>query len=144
MSETRYTTGNLHASCTTPDTSCRCGFIFDEAQRTVAKAFYGEAGTNGMDPDITVDEMKANSARLAHCWNNYDQLEIDRNRWRSVAEQAEKAVIESQFLILNLKGTLEAVNIRDVEYERRISRLILFNKLAISAFDSLRKEETGE
>lgn len=27
-----------------------------------------------MDPDITVEEMKANSSHLAHCWNLHPQL----------------------------------------------------------------------
>ena len=73
--------------------------------------------------EMADDRDKADFARLAHCWNNYDDLEMDRNRWRSVAEQAEKF---ARFQKEN--GAVGPVGKRLMDE-------------ALAGFDSLRKEE---
>jgi hypothetical protein len=78
------------------------------------------------------DDMWGDShTTLTDCKKKSESLEIDRNRWRSVAEQAEKALRE----FVETCDTAPPVDLI-----RMIGNACNGAKSALSAFDSLRKE----
>jgi hypothetical protein len=77
------------------------------------------------------DDMWGDShTTLTDCKKKSESLEIDRNRWRSVAEQAEKA----------LRHCDEAFSKFCPDPDSRYGMAWADVEKALSAFDSLRKE----
>lgn len=97
-----------------------------ETPETDAKAFFVDMG----------EEIQAADGPYVRSVDHAD-LEIDRNRWRSAAEQAEKAleVIASGCIKKEFAGGAVSAPEATREY------MMMLAGKALAAFDSLRKEE---